>query len=105
MPIFYPKAGGTIFNAFLAEFVACDTYHKSVESTIKLLPFIHRQREAEEGVYDNKELVHTGTLPMDAPTGLNFSEALKKSPTDVNEGLRLEALTFDPKEANENHMP
>lgn len=67
-PVFYSKAGSRIFNAFNAEFVACDAYHTPLERTTALPADVRLQRESEGDIYGNDELLHTND---EQPCGIN----------------------------------
>ena len=91
-PIFYSKAGSRIYQAFDAEFVACDAYHKPIETTLLLPPELLRQREAEGTIYGDEELIHTDTTDLDSS-----APAKEVRFQDVgNKPLRQSAVTFDP---------
>ena len=94
--VFYSKPGARIFNAFDAEFVACEANSKPKEHTTQLPPDVLHEREAEGDMYGKEELIHSASPAADPPPkSVRFQQGHDKN-------LRREALTFDPEPSTAN---
>ena len=93
-PIFYSQPGSRIFNAFSAEFVACDAYHAPIEETIRLPPDMARQREAEGDMFGPEENIHMINQVRLPPDKDQVRLPPDKVPPDKD--TRQVPLTFDP---------
>ena len=100
-PIFYSKTGSRIYQAFDAEFVACDAYHKPLErTTIHLPPEVIRQREADGVIYGEEETIPQLSQPLETSQDIISKESstLEVPQDEVRspDNIRQQAVTFDP---------